>query len=216
MTYVVSVSQSHPTRESLKIGVDALLGSQCVVMPTDSVYGIGAALIPQNPGHERIFEIKARDRAQTLPLLLADPQDIERFGRNVADWVGPVIERFWPGALTVVVKAASTVPKDYVAADGTVAVRVPDSDLVRQLARGCGGALAVTSANTHGAPSPASFEELEKDVAEQADLVFDAGACPLGIASTIIDATGDRPQLLRDGGVPFQAICDAAQAGITS
>ena len=215
MTYVVSVGQSHPTPESMKIGVDALLGSQCVIMPTDSVYGIGAALIPHNPGHEHIFEIKRRDRAQTLPLLLADLQDIDRFGCDIEDWVYPVMEQFWPGALTVVVKAASTVPLDYVAANGTIAVRVPDSELVRQLARGCGGALAVTSANTHGAPSPASLDELEEVVKEQADLVFDAGACPLGIASTIIDATGKQPQLLRDGGVSFHAICEAAQARIT-
>ncbi|BCV19654.1 hypothetical protein ATOBIA_N01890 [Atopobiaceae bacterium P1] len=216
MGAVVRVNQDNPQEDLVAQGIRVLLDQGCMVMPTDSVYGIGAALAPQNPGHERIFEIKKRERTQTLPLLLADPQGIVRFGQNVQDWVYPVIEQFWPGALTVVVKAASLVPKDYVAANGTIAVRVPDSELVRQLARGCGGALAVTSANTHGAPSPAAFDDLESAVEENVDLVFDGGACPLGIASTIIDATGTEPQLLREGGVSFQAICDAAQARIPS
>lgn len=215
MGAVVRVKQDNPQKELVAKGIHVLLRKGCIVMPTDSVYGIGAALVPQNSGHTRIFEIKKRDRAQTLPLLLADPQDIERFGLDIADWVYPVIKQFWPGALTVVVKAAPLVPKDYVAADGTIAVRVSASEFVRQLARGCGGALAVTSANTHGAPSPAAFDELEGTVEEKADLVFDGGACPLGIASTIIDATGAQPRLLREGGVSFQAICEAAQARIT-
>lgn len=213
---VIQVKQGSPQKDLVDKGIQVLLHKGCVVMPTDSVYGVGAALIPQNPGHERIFAIKHRDRAQTLPLLLGDPQDIDRFGINVAQWVYPVIEQFWPGALTVVVKASTAVPNDYIASNGTIAVRVPNSELVRQLARGCGGALAVTSANTHGAPSPASYNDLEDAVVDKADLVFDSGCCPLGIASTIIDATGEEPYLLRQGGVSFQAVCDAAQTRITS
>lgn len=214
MGVIVGAEQDDPQKELVVRGAQVLLHKGCVVVPTDSVYGIGAALIHQNPGHERIFEIKKRDRAQTLPLLLADPQDIERFGCAIADWVQPVIAQFWPGALTIVVKAAPLVPKDFVAGDGTIAVRVPDSELVRQLARECGGALAVTSANTHGAPSPAAFDELEKSVVDEADLTIDSGACPIGIASTIIDATGAEPRLLREGGVSFQMLCDAAQGRI--
>ena len=115
---------------------------------------------------------------------------------------------FWPGALTFVVKAGDAVPDGYAQADGTVALRVPDSEVVRGLCRRV-GAIALTSANTHGAPSPASFSELEPVIVEQADLVIDGGACPVGLASTIVDATGPAPRILRQGSVTLEQIAEA-------
>ena len=128
------------------------------------------------------------------------------FGADVAPWARRVAEAFWPGALTIVVNASPAVPADYRAADGSVALRVPNSELVRALARRLGGALAVTSANTHGAPSPASFDELEPSVAAAVDLAYDAGAAPVGIASTIIDARGDDLQVLRAGAIDVHVL----------
>lgn len=209
MTRTVTVDQTAPDVAALDAASAALAAGGCIVVPTDSVYGIGAAAFEGNPGHERIFEIKGRDRAQTLPLLLGDPEDIDRFGADVAPWVAAAARRLWPGALTFVVRASAAVPPGFVAADGTVALRVPDSPLVRELARRAGGALAVTSANTHGAPSPASFSELEEAVATGADLVLDGGTCPVGTASTIVDASGEAPRVLREGSVTLAAVEEA-------
>jgi tRNA threonylcarbamoyl adenosine modification protein (Sua5/YciO/YrdC/YwlC family) len=200
------VDQTQPSAQALEQGIRVLGGQGVVVVPTDSVYGLAAAVAPANAGHERIFEIKRRDRAQTLPLLIADPEDLDVFGAGVAPWAQRVAREFWPGALTLVVNASDAVPADYRAADGSVALRVPDSMLVRKLARKMGGALAVTSANTHGAPSPASFDKLEPSVAAAADLVYDAGAAPVGVASTIIDARGDDLRVLRAGAIDLSVL----------
>ena len=195
------VDQERPSAQAVELGERALVAHGVVIVPTDSVYGLAAACTPGNPGHERIFEIKGRDRSQTLPLLVANDDALDVFGRDVRPWARELVRRFWPGALTIVVEASDALPPDFVAADGSVALRMPDSSLVRELARRCGGALAVTSANTHGAPSPASFDQLEPSIVAAADLVYDAGAAPVGVASTIIDARGPEPVVLRAGAI---------------
>ena len=157
--HICVVDQARPSAQAVGLGERALVAHGVVVVPTDSVYGLAAACVSGNPGHERIFEMKGRDRAQTLPLLVADYDSLDVLARDVRPWARELVRRFWPGALTIVVEASDALPRDFVAADGSVALRMPDSVLVRELARRCGGALAVTSANTHGAPSPASFDQ---------------------------------------------------------
>ena len=161
-------------------------------MPTDSVYGIGAAATPSNPGHRRIFDIKRRDLAQTLPLLVSDASELDRLAIDVPSW------------------ARSLVPPDYQRENGTVALRVPDSALVRELAREV-GPLAVTSANTHGMPAPATSADIERRIAESADLTLAAGPTPAGAASTIVDTTSGELRIVRQGPIPAEAIAALAR-----
>lgn len=195
--------QQQPTQEVLDDAEHVLRRGGVVVMPTDSVYGIGAAVSPQNPGHARIFDIKHRDPAQTLPLLIANEEELLRLGRDVPDWALQLAHKLWPGALTLIVHATDTVPTEYQRDDGTVAVRVPDSALVRTLARDV-GPLAVTSANTHGMPSPISSDDLEKRIVVSADLTLLAGATPAGEASTIVDTTQQTPRIVRQGALALE------------
>ncbi len=110
-------------------------------------------------------------------------------------WAVALAQKFWPGALTLVVKAAPTVPPEYVrSSDGTIALRLPDSNLVRALARRVGCPLAITSANTHGAPSATSGAGVEERIVAEADLTFDGGPAPIAIASTIVGCTGRSPR----------------------
>ena len=196
---IVACDQARPSAEVLADATRVLRDGGVVVMPTDSVYGIGAAATPGNPGHARIFEIKHRGRAQTLPLLVADPEDLDRLSTQVPAYARELAARFWPGALTLVVRASDEVPADY-GRKGTVALRVPDSPLVRALAREV-GPLAVTSANTHGMPAPATSDDIERRIADAADLTLAAGPAPGGVASTIVDATGPEPRIIREGAI---------------
>ena len=206
---IVACEQESPTPGVLTDAERVLRAGGVVVMPTDSVYGIGAAATPGNPGHTRIFDIKRRDLAQTLPLLVADPSELDRLAADVPAWARSLAERLWPGALTLVVRASDAVPEDYRRANGTVALRVPDSTLVRALAREV-GPLAVTSANTHGMPSPATSDDIERRIAEAADLTLAAGPTPDGAASTIVDATGAEPRIVREGAIPADVIMTLA------
>lgn len=211
MGEVLRVDQASPAPAVLERARGVLAAGGVVVMPTDSVYGIGCAATPGNPGHARVFEIKRRDRSLTLPLLVADPSELAALARDLPAWGTRLASALWPGALTVVVRASARVPADYLRPDGTVALRVPDSGLVRALARLVGGPLAVTSANVHGEPAAASAAELDARLVAGADLTLDGGPAGIGVASTIVDATGDAPRILRQGAVPAARVEEACR-----
>ncbi|HIZ17976.1 MAG TPA: threonylcarbamoyl-AMP synthase [Candidatus Olsenella stercoravium] len=202
MGAVLLSDQVAPDPQAVERAAAVLREGGVVVLPTDSVYGICCAAMAGNPAHARIFDIKRRDRSQTLPWFVADVCDLERYGRDVPTWALRLAERSWPGALTVVVRASEAVPPEYAqpSADGaTIALRVPGSELDRAVVRATGVPLAQTSANTHGAPAATSGSGLEPGIVEAADLVIDAGPAPVGVASTIVDATGAEPRILRAG-----------------
>lgn len=201
MGSVVAVDQNYPQHDVLNEAVRVLRGGGVLVMPTDSVYGIGCAATPHNPAHERIFRIKHRDRKQTLPWLVADPSDVLVYGCDVPAWMERLAHELWPGALTLVVAASDAVPEEYRAANGTIALRVPDSDLVRSLAREV-GPLATTSANIHGEEAATSGAGVQRSIIEAADLTLDAGPAPLAIPSTIVGCEDGVLKVYREGAIP--------------
>jgi tRNA threonylcarbamoyl adenosine modification protein (Sua5/YciO/YrdC/YwlC family) len=202
---VLRVSQDSPDEHALRMAVSMLRGGGVLVMPTDSVYGIGCVAAPGNPAHERIFSIKQRDRAQTLPWLVADVRDLHVYGTDVPVWMDALARELWPGALTLVVAASEAVPPEYVAANGTIALRVPDSNLVRALAREV-GPLATTSANTHGLMAATSGAQVEPHIVAQADLTLDAGPAPVAVASTIVGCANGKLCIYREGAIPSRRI----------
>lgn len=211
MGEVLRVDQTAPSEDALARAEAVLVGGGVIVVPTDSVYGIGCAATPGNPARERVFCIKRRPHDMTLPWLVADAGDLGRFGSDVPAWAHALAQAFWPGALTLVVRASQAVPDEYRRhPDETIALREPDSELVRALARRV-GPLAVTSANTHGAPSATSGASVEEHIVSEANLILDAGPAPLAIASTIVDCTGEAPRILREGAISHTAILRAAR-----
>ena len=205
MGTVMVVDQNRPQQDALQQAVRVLRADGVLVMPTDSVYGIGCAATPQNPAHERIFAIKRRDRSQTLPWLVSNAQDLVAYGRDVPAWMGRLAAELWPGALTLVVAASDLVPPEYRAANGTIALRVPNSNLVRALAREV-GPLATTSANTHGEAAATDGVGVEPRIVVAADLVLNAGPAPLSIASTIVGSEGGEPRVYREGAISAELI----------
>ena len=210
MGSVLQVSQTNPSRDAINEAVVTLAFGGVLVMPTDSVYGIGCAATEGNPAHERIFDIKRRERSQTLPWLVADASDLHTYAAHVPEYAVKLAIRFWPGALTLVVPASNAVPPEYRAADGTVALRCPDSNLVREIARKLGSPLATTSANTHGEAAATSGSGIEARIVREADLTLDAGPAPVGVASTIVGCAGDLPQVFREGALSTGQIMQVA------
>ena len=208
---VVGVDMGSPDSAAVRRGEHVLLAGGVVVLPTDSVYGIGCAATPRNPGLARTFQIKRRDLSQTLPWLVADRGDLDRYGRDVPAWAYRLAERYWPGALTLVVRASDLVPAEYRRTDdGTIALRLPDANLVRALARAVGCPLAITSANTHGAAPATTGSGVEDRLVEQVDLVYDGGPAPIAVPSTIVGCTGDVPVVLREGAIPAADVMEVA------
>ena len=171
-----------------------------VAIPTETVYGLGANGLDE-AAVAKIFEAKGRPQDNPLILHISGPEQIELFCHHIPQKAYDLAERFWPGPLTIVLPAKSTVPKRTTGGLSTVAVRCPDSDVTRQIIRLSGVPLAAPSANISGKPSTTTAEHVRHDHDGRIDAIVDGGACRVGVESTIVDLTEERPRLLRPGGI---------------
>jgi L-threonylcarbamoyladenylate synthase len=187
---------------ALPRAIEVLKAGGVVAFPTDTVYGL-AALPWNKDAVVRLYEAKQRPSDRPIALLLSDVDQLERvtvvmprFRRQARQ----LIARFWPGGLTLVLPKTESV-LDVISVGPSVAVRVPDLLLARDLIRGAGGVLAATSANLSGQPSPITAQEVEEQLGDRIDLILDGGPCRGGVPSTILDCTVSPPALLRRGAV---------------
>ena len=171
-----------------------------VAIPTETVYGLGANGLDEN-AVARIFEAKGRPQDNPLILHIAGPEQIELFCHHIPQAAYDLAEKFWPGPLTMVLPARSSVPKRTTGGLSTVAVRCPDSDVTREIIRLSGVPLAAPSANISGKPSTTTAEHVRHDHDGRIELIVDGGSCRGGVESTIVDLTEERPRLLRPGGI---------------
>ena len=192
-----------------------LLEGGLALIPTETVYGLAVAVsafpaakgMPaEGTGYRRIFEVKRRALTQTVPWLVGGAEDLDRYGARVDARTRALAQSLWPGALTLVVPARDCVPAFMQAADGTVALRASASPVVAALVRACGCPLATTSANTHGAPAPASFDEVEPCVLEGVDVAIDAGETVCRDASTIVSFPSGELKVIRQGALSEHVI----------
>jgi L-threonylcarbamoyladenylate synthase len=194
------------TEESIAKAVRILSAGGLVAFPTDTVYGVGAhAFQPQ--AVEKIYAAKIRPRDKAIPLLLAKPDDLSLVAESFLPTVWPLVERFWPGGLTLVLRKRAIV-SDAVSPGPTVAVRVPDHPVTQALIVALGAPLAATSANLAGNPSPVTAQEVMGELAGRIELVLNGGPCPGGIPSTVLDLTTDSPTILRSGAIAEEDIKD--------
>ena len=157
------------------------------------------------------FEIKQRPSTQTLPWLVGSKSDLQKYAHITHSWANKLVEAYWPGALTLVVTASENVPDEYVLPDNrTIALRMPNSPLVCQIAEQLGSPLATTSANTHGAPSAVDGCGLEAGLIEQADLTLDGGPAPLLLRRLLSTARVMKPRILREGAITTEDILATA------
>ena len=171
-----------------------------VAIPTETVYGLGANGLDEN-AVLKIFEAKGRPQDNPLILHVAEPLEMERFCHDIPKAAYLLAEKFWPGPLTMVLPARDTVPKRTTAGLSTVAVRCPDSPVTRKIIALAGVPIAAPSANISGKPSTTTAQHVRHDHDGKIDAIVDGGPCRVGVESTIVDLTEDRPRLLRPGGV---------------
>ncbi len=172
-----------------------------IAIPTDTVYGVAAdAGSPE--AIARLFEAKRRPLDKAVPLLVDEVSGLDLVASSVPEAARALAARFWPGALTIVVPRRREREDDL----PTVAVRMPDHPLARELIRLAGGPLAVTSANISGQPPATTAREVLQQLDGRIAAVLDGGPCPGGVASSIVDTSVDPPRLLRAGGLPVEAL----------
>lgn len=209
-------TSSNPTHhlrdEVLTRQVDIALGilrdGGVVCIPTDTLYGL-AAMAMNNGAVERLFKIKRRPLNQPLPLLLADATDMSRFASSVPDIARQLSQRFFPGALTLVLPKANGVSALVSGGLQTVAMRVPDHWIPRAIAKGLGSPITGTSANLNGKAGLTNAEMVRAEIGRDVDLVVDGGPSSAGVASTVLDVSRDPPIIIRQGAVSQRQIEEA-------
>ena len=193
MTAVLNANSAN-----IATAADVLRRGGLVAFPTETVYGLGAnALDADAVG--RIFAAKGRPAANPLIVHVADAAGVGAIAADWPDAAARLAERFWPGPLTLVLPKRDAVPGVVTAGGPTVAVRVPAHPVARALLRAAGVPVAAPSANRSSELSPTTAEHVLRGLGGRIDLILDAGPCPGGIESTVLDVTSDPPRLLRPG-----------------
>jgi tRNA threonylcarbamoyl adenosine modification protein (Sua5/YciO/YrdC/YwlC family) len=190
--------------EAIKTAADSVTAGELIVLPTDTVYGLGANAFDPVAVAE-LLRVKGRGRDVPVPVLVGSWSTIDGLVTSVDERTRRLVEAFWPGGLTLVVRHAPSLSWDLGDADGTVAVRMPLHPVAIEVLETT-GPMAVSSANRHGQPAAQTAAEARDQLGDDVAVYLEDGNAPGGIASTIVDVTGPRPRILRLGAVDADAL----------
>jgi len=189
---------------ALSSAAHCVSSGQLVVLPTDTVYGIGADAFDANAVND-LLAAKGRGRDMPVPVLVGSWSTIDGLVSVITERTRSLIEAFWPGGLTLVVEHAPTLAWDLGDARGTVAIRMPLHPVAIELLEST-GPMAVSSANRSGQPAATTAEEAREQLGESVAVYLDGGPACAGVASTIVDVTAEVPRILRAGAVSVDAL----------
>ena len=188
------------------LAAELIRRGELVAIPTETVYGLGANGLDE-AAVAKIFEAKGRPQDNPLILHISAPEEMERFCHHIPQTAYALAKAFWPGPLTMVLPAKDIVPRRTTGGLATVAVRCPDNAVTREIIRLSGVPIAAPSANLSGKPSTTTAQHVLHDHDGKIAAIVDGGPCRVGVESTIVDLTEERPRLLRPGGItPEQLI----------
>ncbi len=202
---VVPLNPDDPRQDRLQIAIDALEGGGIVAIPTETFYGLACDAFRPDV-LLRLNRLKSKDSGSPVLLLLSDLGQASLVGRDLSASFTSLAERFWPGPLTIVVRASDAVPAEVSGGRGTVGIRVPGLTLPRRLAEALGRPITGVSANRHGQPACRTAEEVVRALPHGVDVVLDGGPCPGGAPSTVVDLSSGQPRIVRRGCVPLSAL----------
>ncbi len=169
-----------------------------VAFPTETVYGLGGDAL-QRASSRKIYAAKGRPSDNPLIVHICRWEDIGKIAKKIPPEAEMLAKAFWPGPLTMILEKTDAVPAETTGGLSTVAVRMPRNEIALALIKAAGGYVAAPSANTSGKPSPTLAEHVREDLSGRIDLILDGGAACIGLESTIVDLTEDRPMILRPG-----------------
>lgn len=185
----------------------ALSSGKLIAFPTETVYGLGANALDE-VAVAKIFKAKGRPQDNPLIVHIAEKEDIKKLVKSVPDTAKKILENLTPGPITIILEKSDLVPDVVTAGGSTIAVRIPESEIARELIKKSGVPVAAPSANTSGKPSPTKAEHVIQDLADKVEYIIDGGSCRVGLESTVIDLTVAPPTILRPGGVTHEMLCE--------
>src|ERR671923_143157 len=197
---IVRINSEAPESSLISYVAEQIRAGYVLGMPTDTFYGLAAD--PFNlRAVDRVYEIKSRSRHKPLSLLIESVDQAKELAKSLPDEFYALARRFWPGPLTIIVKAGSRLPLKVTANTGNVALRVPAAKIPLEVVRAAGLPITATSANLSGASECTTAVEVRDQLQDRISIIVDGGASPREVASTIVDLTDDdaRWRVIREG-----------------
>ena len=189
--------------QAISEAIEIIQSGGMIVFPTDTVYGVGVSAFNES-AIDKIYQVKERSKNKAIPILVGDPAQLSKITPPPGDQVKSIMDKFWPGALTLILQMLSDLP-DNLSSTGTIGVRIPNYKFAQDLLLQT-GPLAVTSANLSGESSAKTAEEVFGNIGGKIDLILDGGKSTGGIASTVLDCTKPEPVILRSGPISLDDI----------
>ncbi len=186
--------------DTIKKAGDILKSGGLVAFPTETVYGLGADALNEDAA-KKIYAAKGRPSDNPLIVHIADMEALGKITETIPEKAIVVAKKYWPGPLTMIFQKTNAVPLGTTGGLDTVAVRMPEHLIAKEIIRAGGGYIAAPSANTSGRPSPTTAQHVEEDLTGKIDMIVDGGAVDIGVESTILDMTVEPPMILRPGAV---------------
>jgi L-threonylcarbamoyladenylate synthase len=193
---------------SLDEAVNTISRGGLVVLPTDTVYGIGADAFDAD-AVAALLAAKGRGRQMPPPVLVPDVRTLDGLATEVSDEARALVEAFWPGGFTIILRSQPSLHWDLGETHGTVALRMPDHPAALALLRRT-GPMAVSSANRTGSPAAVEVADAVEQLGDPVACYLDGGTAPGGVASTIVDATGEQLRVVRTGAISLEALREVA------
>lgn len=204
MSRVLDCADAEARQEAVNLAVAAVNRGDLVVLPTDTVYGVGADAFSRIAVRD-LLAAKGRGRDMPPPVLVGSRRTLDGIAADISEPTRDLVDAFWPGPLTLVCWAQSSLAWDLGETHGTVAVRMPDHEVALELLTRT-GPLAVTSANRHGEPPAATAEQAQEQLGDAVAVYLDGGPTPGSTPSTIVDVTVARPRVLRLGALDLDRL----------
>ena len=206
---MVKINSETPEPSLIRYAADQIRSGQVLGMPTDTFYGLAVDTFNLR-AVDRVYEIKSRSRHKPLSLLIEDVDQAEHLANTLPDEFYALAKKFWPGPLTIILKAASRLPLKVTANTGNVALRVPNANIPLEVIKAAGIPITATSANLSGESECTSAEAVRDQLGVRIPIIVDGGSSPREIASTIVDLTDEeaRWKILREGAIAAQEISE--------
>ncbi|MCX8171014.1 MAG: L-threonylcarbamoyladenylate synthase [Candidatus Bathyarchaeota archaeon] len=204
-TIILKVDCEKPERKKIELAADVIRRGGLVAFPTETVYGLGANAL-NSEAVRNIYLAKMRPMDNPIIVHVARREDVYRLAIEVPEEAEKLMRYFWPGPLTLILKASEIVPRITTGGLDTVAIRMPRHKVALALIEASGTPIAAPSANLAGRPSPTMAEHVIQDLYGRIDVILDAGPTNIGVESTVIDLTFNPPQILRPGGVTYEEL----------
>ncbi len=210
MVDILKLDPNNPEQSLIDRAVKILKGGGVVAFPTETFYGIGADA-ENEEAIEKIYMIKGRSFNKPIPVIIGKQNDVIKYAKAIPETGRKLMDRFWPGALTLLFEASHNVPQKLTAGTGKIGIRLSSNIVATSLAKALSRAITATSANLSGKKECSSVDDVIDSLGDRVDAIIDGGRTPGGMGSTIVDVTIDPPVIIREGVIPSSLRFDILQ-----